>query len=1202
MWAWLAAVGGAAALPLWDSDLLCPFRATSPALCEGSGFEECFWNDPVEDCLYGESDNTYNAVMWRRCSDDQCIAEMWRRVVPVDICTPYPVRHNNSQWHIYIQGSCQNSGVKMRLFETWKECVSAVPDFGGNGYNATLGIQVMPEGTSPPEDMTLVAVDHTHYGLAGQLFNGATLKTRYDLISCYIPVPFDAVADDNCGYRSRLGCAIKPSCVLDFPDTKTYGCAVGPATGPKSGRTVLTRVDTPNRTTDEAGTVVIKISAWLSRPPLGADTVFTVEANDTNEAFVEPSTLTFNEFNYAVEQTVIIWGADDDVIDGMTAYEVTFSVNATDDTEYSSMHPVSLQFWNADDDVAEVLFSVTANETSEVGAPAPALVVVGLASAPAGACVLAVNTNDTTEGYATPERLTFNGTSWSDLQMVTVVGVDDADADGDTAFLLTLSIYDCDDAQYSALAPSAIVFVNLDNDVALPVTPSPQTPAPQTASPVTASPLTPAPQTASPESQAGVLTEVFGGHITSESGQRAVIQVRLAAAPAGMAPTVLTFWTSHDGEGEAIPSTVTYTSASWSQSQNVTVQGVDDDIPDGDVEYEISIHVTDSGDQSYLDLEPTYLTFTNLDNDTLVSTTSQAAASTTSQTTVSSSQSSGAESPSATTTSAPPSPAPPTISPPTSAPPTSSPPSPAPPTISPALTTISPPTSTPSTSSLPSPTPLTISPPLPSPAPTQAAVGAAAAEETAVVPVGLWAAMAVVALVLGCGAVWWCWRRRGLREFEEPPALSDESELMLREDTASTLKDLKGRIDSATPYRTAEADPLPLTDSRVTLRETTQSLRMQQSYLGVPPLFSAYSSATAPPRRRDVLRDASRTSSDATTAEGGDLIYTPSYVDVLRPLGHGAYGAVYLAAHKVTMEQVAVKRMTMSAGAETELKMLRKLRHPRIVALKGFHVEGALGGVAEAYLYLEYVSGGSLYDLVQNSGGRLFEASVRRLMKDAVLGLHYLHAHGVVHRDIKPHNLLVDGNGRVKVADFGCCKDVDTGTASRVQGTPHYMAPEACHGRASAASDIWSVGACICELASGLPPWHEAGRSGMALMFYITSQGEKGVHPQIPETASPGAKEAIERCFARDAADRWTCDSLLQSPLFMDVGTPLPGQETLEGYNSTRDKPDNAASPFASPAASPRNAQGAPQGSPKSALWAASMSIPAETLATLEDL
>eukprot|EP01063_Lacrimia_lanifica_P007503 TRINITY_DN1479_c0_g1_i6.p1 TRINITY_DN1479_c0_g1~~TRINITY_DN1479_c0_g1_i6.p1 ORF type:complete len:1097 (+),score=229.22 TRINITY_DN1479_c0_g1_i6:57-3347(+) len=718
----------------------------------------------------------------------------------------------------------------------------------------------------------------------------------------------------------------------------------------------------------------------------------------------------------------------------------------------------------------------------------------------------------------------------------------------------------------------------------------------------TLAPPTPAPQTASPESQAGVLTEVFGGHITSESGQRAVIQVRLAAAPAGMAPTVLTFWTSHDGEGEAIPSTVTYTSASWSQSQNVTVQGVDDDIPDGDVEYEISIHVTDSGDQSYLDLEPTYLTFTNLDNDTLVSTTSQAAASTTSQTTVSSSQSSGAESPSATTTSAPPSPAPPTISPPTSAPPTSSPPSPAPPTISPALTTISPPTSTPSTSSLPSPTPLTISPPLPSPAPTQAAVGAAAAEETAVVPVGLWAAMAVVALVLGCGAVWWCWRRRGLREFEEPPALSDESELMLREDTASTLKDLKGRIDSATPYRTAEADPLPLTDSRVTLRETTQSLRMQQSYLGVPPLFSAYSSATAPPRRRDVLRDASRTSSDATTAEGGDLIYTPSYVDVLRPLGHGAYGAVYLAAHKVTMEQVAVKRMTMSAGAETELKMLRKLRHPRIVALKGFHVEGALGGVAEAYLYLEYVSGGSLYDLVQNSGGRLFEASVRRLMKDAVLGLHYLHAHGVVHRDIKPHNLLVDGNGRVKVADFGCCKDVDTGTASRVQGTPHYMAPEACHGRASAASDIWSVGACICELASGLPPWHEAGRSGMALMFYITSQGEKGVHPQIPETASPGAKEAIERCFARDAADRWTCDSLLQSPLFMDVGTPLPGQETLEGYNSTRDKPDNAASPFASPAASPRNAQGAPQGSPKSALWAASMSIPAETLATLEDL
>eukprot|EP01063_Lacrimia_lanifica_P029016 TRINITY_DN4351_c1_g4_i1.p1 TRINITY_DN4351_c1_g4~~TRINITY_DN4351_c1_g4_i1.p1 ORF type:complete len:430 (+),score=112.61 TRINITY_DN4351_c1_g4_i1:102-1292(+) len=241
-------------------------------------------------------------------------------------------------------------------------------------------------------------------------------------------------------------------------------------------------------------------------------------------------------------------------------------------------------------------------------------------------------------------------------------------------------------------------------------------------------------------------------------------------------------------------------------------------------------------------------------------------------------------------------------------------------------------------------------------------------------------------------------------------------------------------------------------------------------------------------------------------------------------------------------------------GILRELAMLERLKHPQIVALRGHHVDKA---AQRALIYLEYVSGGSLSSLLEKNGGRLFEGLIRRLSRDAVTGLQYLHQNDVVHRDIKPHNLLITSEGRVKVADFGCCKEIcDTSSSTHsMVGTPRYMAPEAVQGGVSPAADVWSLGATIVELASGLPPWADVEKSGghIALIFHIgMGKGKEGHHPNIPRHLSTEAVKVLKKCFAADPNQRFTAEDFLATDFLQDPSVPLAGSESIEDYNASR--------------------------------------------------
>eukprot|EP00887_Chlorella_sp_A99_P006974 scaffold2.g6974.t1 len=265
-------------------------------------------------------------------------------------------------------------------------------------------------------------------------------------------------------------------------------------------------------------------------------------------------------------------------------------------------------------------------------------------------------------------------------------------------------------------------------------------------------------------------------------------------------------------------------------------------------------------------------------------------------------------------------------------------------------------------------------------------------------------------------------------------------------------------------------------------------------------------------------------------------------------IGQGAFGSVYLGLDNDTGQLMAIKQVHIAKGMqskkllehlaslEEEVHLLQQLEHPNIVRYLGTErTDDCLN------IFLEYVPGGSIATLLAKFGG--FKESV--YTKQILLGLAYLHGSGIMHRDIKGANILVDKNGRVKLADFGASKKLEemvtleTGGSKSVKGTPYWMAPEVIqqtgHGREA---DIWSVACTVIEMATGKPPWSNCG-SQVAAMFHIASS--KGP-PTIPEHLSAECKDFLYLCFNRSWKSRPPATRLLEHPFLADVMAPAMPQ------------------------------------------------------------
>uniref|UniRef100_A0A0D9WJB3 Protein kinase domain-containing protein n=1 Tax=Leersia perrieri TaxID=77586 RepID=A0A0D9WJB3_9ORYZ len=279
-----------------------------------------------------------------------------------------------------------------------------------------------------------------------------------------------------------------------------------------------------------------------------------------------------------------------------------------------------------------------------------------------------------------------------------------------------------------------------------------------------------------------------------------------------------------------------------------------------------------------------------------------------------------------------------------------------------------------------------------------------------------------------------------------------------------------------------------------------------------------------------------KTPMDATGISGGRMRR-------LRTLGRGASGAVVslFAAGDGDGdggELIAVKSAAGKAAAaqlRREGGILASLSSPHVLPCLGF---GAVAG-GEFRLVLEFAPGGSLADEVaRHGGGRLGEDEIRGFAGDVARGLAYLHGMGIVHGDVKARNVVIGGDGRAMLADFGCARRAGDDPPGRIiGGTPAFMAPEVARGEEQgAAADVWALGCVVVEMATGAAPWRDMdGAADVVAAVRRIGFADDAV-PEIPEWISPEGKDFLEKCFRRRAGERWTAAQLLEHPFLAFAG------------------------------------------------------------------
>jgi serine/threonine protein kinase len=233
-------------------------------------------------------------------------------------------------------------------------------------------------------------------------------------------------------------------------------------------------------------------------------------------------------------------------------------------------------------------------------------------------------------------------------------------------------------------------------------------------------------------------------------------------------------------------------------------------------------------------------------------------------------------------------------------------------------------------------------------------------------------------------------------------------------------------------------------------------------------------------------------------------------------------GSVHLARDEVLGRQVALKRIGMAPGAdgpdlaraEREARLAAALNHPHVVA-----VFDLVEDDDQRWLAMEYVEGETLSELIRRAG-RLDEQRAADLGWQAADALAAAHSAGIVHRDVKPSNILVaTADGQAKLTDFGIARsqtDASLTQTGLVTGSPAYLAPEVASGStATAASDVWSLGATIYHLLAGRPPY-EVGDNLLGALYKI-------VHEDPPRLPGAGSLAALlAATMVKDPDARWS--------------------------------------------------------------------------------
>lgn len=266
-------------------------------------------------------------------------------------------------------------------------------------------------------------------------------------------------------------------------------------------------------------------------------------------------------------------------------------------------------------------------------------------------------------------------------------------------------------------------------------------------------------------------------------------------------------------------------------------------------------------------------------------------------------------------------------------------------------------------------------------------------------------------------------------------------------------------------------------------------------------------------------------------------------------LGEGGMGSVYLATHRQLGRKVAIKALNPSlvrnplirARFKNEAATLSALHHPHIVILYDYLEEDDA-----LYLVMEYVDGKPLDEYIRTVSGPVPEAKAIPLFAQVLDGFSYAHEQGIIHRDVKPANLMITPQQRMKILDFGIAKLVShnnltlTKTGTKM-GTVLYMSPEQVKGEpVDHRSDIYSLGVTLFQMLTGRGPYEEVEASEFVVYGKIVNEplpAARGIYPGVSERM----EAVLNKATAKLPANRFqSCQEFREALLYTTAAAPAP--------------------------------------------------------------
>ena len=280
---------------------------------------------------------------------------------------------------------------------------------------------------------------------------------------------------------------------------------------------------------------------------------------------------------------------------------------------------------------------------------------------------------------------------------------------------------------------------------------------------------------------------------------------------------------------------------------------------------------------------------------------------------------------------------------------------------------------------------------------------------------------------------------------------------------------------------------------------------------------------------------------------------------LVRAIGRGAVGEVWLADDLVLSREVAIKRLAVNpaAGVDSvaierivrEARVAARLHHPHVVSVFDLVTDGGA-----PYVVMEYVDGESLEARIRRAGP-LSVDEARRLVAQIADALAAAHARGIVHRDVKPANIMIDAAGNAKLADFGIARGVGDSALTvtgQTVGTIAYMAPEVARGGpASAASDIWSLGVTLFAITQGRSPYDDGkSQSAIGMLMRIASE-------PLPTVPDGPLQVVIASMLAADASARPTAREVARA---LGAGAPSAAADSTQSSGEAHPGVDQRSS------------------------------------------